>query len=366
MLLGISLTSCGFRSSYPDRRSRDWYRSAQAVRQPDRYYDASEISPGLEPDEAQSTPQTPEHPTTTESKNKPRTSDAAGAACRELQVHELAALVSCFVFPMIGTWLLHTIRSKLSRPSEGLVSNYNLTIFLLAAEIRPFAHLLKMVQARTLHLQRLVALSTEEDDDKVDISKIIDITKRLEELEAHVSEAAAERLASESSPRPQDSTESVVSQATGELRKGFQPEIDALTRAVRRYEKRTATTNFETESRLQSLENQINQAISLAAAAHHTDRQRRIGLIPMLFDWMYAAAFIPFQLFASLTALPWQGVRWCLRTCQALLRSRPSERPVKGKRPQDQKSRSPRHTRRLIPPDQTGSKGLKSLRENRF
>ncbi|PLB53654.1 hypothetical protein P170DRAFT_431481 [Aspergillus steynii IBT 23096] len=344
----------------------DWYRSAQAVRQPDRYYDASEISPVLDPDEAQSTPNPQNNSTTTDPKSHPRSSDAAGAACRELQVHELAALVSCFVFPMIGTWLLHTIRSKLSRPSEGLVSNYNLTIFLLAAEIRPFSHLLKMVQARTLHLQRIVALSTEEEDAKVDISKIIDITKRLEELEAHVSEAAAERLASESSTQSQENTQSVVSQATGELRKGFQPEVDALTRAVRRYEKRTATTNFQTESRFQALQNQVNQAISLAAAANRTDRQRRVGFIPMLFDWMYAAALIPIQLFMSLTALPWQGARWCLRTCQALLMSRPSERPVKGKTPQDRKSRSPRQTRRLIPADQSGSKGLKSIRENKF
>ncbi|KAH8433225.1 uncharacterized protein LDX57_010859 [Aspergillus melleus] len=266
---------------------------------------------------------------------------------------------------MVGTWLLHTIRSKLSRPSEGLVSNYNLTIFLLAAEIRPFSHLLKMVQARTLHLQRVVALSTE-DDDKVDISKIIDLSKRLEELEAHVSEAAAERLASESSSQGQDNTSSVISQATTEVRKGFQPEIDALTRAVRRYEKRTATTNFQTESRLQALENQINQAISLAAAAHRTDRQRRSGVIPTLFDWIYAAALLPIQIFVSLTSLPWQGARWCLQACKGLLNSRHFEQPMKGKMPHDRKSRSPRHTRRYIPQDPTGPKGLKSIRENSF
>ncbi|KAI9040609.1 uncharacterized protein KD926_007825 [Aspergillus affinis] len=340
----------------------DWYRSAQAVRQPDRFYDASEISPVSDLNEPSTTPKSHESLATPDSKKASRPSDATGAACRELQIYELAALVSCFLFPIVGTWLLHTIRSKLSRPSEGLVSNYNLTIFLLAAEIRPFSHLLKMVQARTLHLQRIVSLASEED--KLDISKIIDLTKRLEDLEAHVSETAAERLASESSSQSQDNTSSVISQATTEVRKGFQPEIDALTRAVRRYEKRTANTNFQTESRLQALENQINQAISLITAVHRTDRQRRNGLIPMLFDWIYAAALFPIQIFVSLTSLPWQGARWCLQTCKGLLNLRHPERTMKGKTPYDRISRSPRQTRRYIPQDPAGPKGLKSIREN--
>ena len=58
------------------------------------------------------------------------------AATNELYTHEVLALLSCFLFPLLGAYLLHTIRSQLSRPSEGLVSNYNLTIFLLASELR--------------------------------------------------------------------------------------------------------------------------------------------------------------------------------------------------------------------------------------
>ena len=48
---------------------------------------------------------------------------------------------------MLGAYLLHTIRGQLTRPSEGLVSDYNLTIFLCAAEIRPVSHLIKMIHA---------------------------------------------------------------------------------------------------------------------------------------------------------------------------------------------------------------------------
>ena len=65
-------------------------------------------------------------------------------------MHEMMALAWCFAFPALSSYLLHTIRGQLSRPSEGLVSDYNLTIFLFAAELRPISHLIGMVRARTV------------------------------------------------------------------------------------------------------------------------------------------------------------------------------------------------------------------------
>lgn len=78
------------------------------------------------------------------------------AAAAELRFHERVALLSCFGGPLVGGWLLHAIRSQLSRPSEGIISNFNLTIFVLAAELRPVAQVVKLVRARTLHLQSIV------------------------------------------------------------------------------------------------------------------------------------------------------------------------------------------------------------------
>lgn len=250
-----------------------------------------------------------------------RTPSVSTAAIRELHIHELAALASCFVFPLIGTWMLHTIRAKLSRPSEGLVSNYNLTIFLLAAEIRPFKHLLRMVQTRTLYLQRVIASSDDDGDrDEIDASKILDLSKRLEELEAHVAETAASRLASnnntnnndnsntdaprELTPQEQEYTLSLVSQATAEYRKGFQTDIDALNRAVRRYEKRTAVSSYQTESRLQLLEAKARDALSLAAAAQRSSAQQPKGIFALLLEWVSAAVLFPVHIGVSLASLP--------------------------------------------------------------
>ncbi|PWY91445.1 hypothetical protein BO94DRAFT_555285 [Aspergillus sclerotioniger CBS 115572] len=328
----------------------DWYRSAQAVRHADRFLDATDLPLGSEADGRASSQEPPDNAAGNDDQT-PSDNAAAVAASRELQIHELVALASCFIFPLIGTWLLHTIRSKLSRPSEGLVSNYNLTIFLLASEIRPFSHLLRMVQGRTLHLQRIVTLSSEDEERKIDV---LDLAKRLEELEAHISEAAAARLSAKSPNRAQHSAQDpevvqlTVTQATAEVRKTFQVDIDALNRAIRRYEKRTAVSAYQTDSRLQALESQIHDAVSLAAAAHRTSTRHPRNLLLTLVSWVYAAFLLPMQLFISFASLPMHVSISCFRYFKDMLFSiySPSPRPAKDKTPLN-KSRSPKRSRRV-------------------
>lgn len=304
-------------------RNREWYHSARTkVRHHESLYDL-EPPAGLDPPVSEPTKETQEDESDADEGHgrEQRTPGVSAAAIRELHIHELAALASCFIFPLIGTWVLHTIRAKLSRPSEGLVSNYNLTIFLLAAEIRPFKHLLRMVQTRTLHLQRIIASSDDDNRDKIDVSKVVDLSKRLEELEAHVAETAAARLASnnninnsnsnsntaqprELTPQEQEYTLSLVSQAAAEYRKGFQTDIDALNRAVRRYEKRTAVSAYQTESRLQLLESRSRDALSLAAAAQRSSAQQPKSIFAVLLDWISAAVLFPVHIGVSLASLP--------------------------------------------------------------
>ncbi|PYH93189.1 hypothetical protein BO71DRAFT_355851 [Aspergillus ellipticus CBS 707.79] len=338
----------------------DWYRSAQAVRLADSYPDATDLP--LDSDEDHPSAQKPrDHVNGFE--NKRFSDNAAAAANRELQIHELAALASCFILPLVGTWLLHTIRSKLSRPSEGLVSNYNLTIFLLASEIRPVSHLLKMVQARTLHLQRIVASSSEDETNKVDVNKVLDLAKRLEELEAHVAETAAARLSAidqnqnRPSPQEREATRSMIA----EVRKTFQGDIDALNRAVRRYEKRTAVSTYQTDSRLQAMEARMQDAFSLAAAAHHPSVQRPRGLI----SWVSAAILLPTQLVMSVAGLPLQVVKACLHYPKAMLFSKtsPSPTPTKGKTPHE-KPRSPRRPKRTSQQDAIDPRALNPIKES--
>ncbi|KAJ5947886.1 hypothetical protein N7466_000901 [Penicillium verhagenii] len=328
----------------------DWYRSAQAITREESTY--SPTVEGIEPEAGDEAVDSGEEPH--RRPKPPRTSKQA--AIKELHIHELVALASCFIFPLIGTWLLHGIRCSLSRPSEGLVSNYNLTIFLLASEIRPFAHLLKLFQARTLHLQRIIATT---DDNHIDSVKVQDLTTRLEELEAHVAEAAATRLASspgQNSPKEPNDAQSLITQAVAEARKALQPDIEALNRAVRRYEKRTALITLQTDTRFQQLEAQTRDALALAAAAQRSSLSRRSSYAFTLVDWACACIVVPAQLAVSILNLPSRAVNRCLATARSMIGRQPSPQS----RSKSSKGKSVQGTGRKVRPRSPPPKALGS------
>ena len=226
------------------------------------------------------------------------------AATNELYTHEVLALLSCFLFPLLGAYLLHTIRSQLSRPSEGLVSNYNLTIFLLASELRPMAHLVKLIQSRTLHLQRIVNANPYDTVNGKDTGDMKELIRRLEDLETRSSIAETSTGNSNSEPTLNGKQSAVL---TTEVRRTLQPDLDALNRAVRRYEKRATLQAFQTESRLLDLEAKLNDAISLAAAAANNEqRQRRFTGI--IVEWVATAVVLPLQAFGALASLPFKMI----------------------------------------------------------
>lgn len=227
-------------------------------------------------------------------------------ASRELYQHEVMALISCFLFPMLGAYLLHAIRAQLSRPSEGLVSNYNLTIFLLASEIRPLSHLIRLVQARTLHLQRTVHANPFREQSQTS-AQVQVVSRRLEELEARI----ATEESSLANPTMQNGTGDSSSRSkheaalVREVRNAIQPELDALNRAVRRYEKKATVLAFQTEARLGAIDTRLNDAISLAAAAaKHSAGQW--SLVGWAFERLVWAATLPIQAAVALMTLPFR------------------------------------------------------------
>ncbi|KAK5990087.1 hypothetical protein PT974_08351 [Cladobotryum mycophilum] len=197
-------------------------------------------------------------------------SDRQQSAIKELYRYEVLALLSCFMFPLLSAYLLHAIRSQLSRPSEGLVSNYNLTIFLMASELRVFSHMIKLVHSRTLHLQRIVHESPYGPPAGTQLDALLGRLERLEamSLKEHmlVEQGAAF-----------DSTKASM---TRDIRNTIQPELDALNRAVRRYEKKATLLQLQTEARFSDVNSRLDDAIALAAvAAKNTHRRKNI------FSW---------------------------------------------------------------------------------
>jgi hypothetical protein len=234
---------------------------------------------------------------------------AKEAATNELYRHEVLALFACFAFPMAAAYLLHAIRGQLSRPSEGLVSDYNL-IFLLASEIRPLRHMIKLVKSRTLFLQRTVHENTHLASPPANSGRIADLMARLEQLESHQAtqqiaangsgngEAAATTKGKGPAPDPQ---------LIREVRNAIQPELDALNRAVRRYEKKATVLAFQTESRLGAIDLRLNDAITLAAAAakNSSSGGSVLGWLAERIVWLVT---LPMQALATLITLPVKAV----------------------------------------------------------
>jgi hypothetical protein len=289
---------------------RDWYHSAQAIRQNQEYNEDIVIDEdsGEENNLQTSQPSVDNAPEDGSPKERKKIQTeqrpSQEMAVRELHIHELLALVSCFILPVIGAYVLHSIRGYLSRPSEGLVSNYNLTIFLLASELRPISHLVKLIQARTLYLQRIVNSNPYDNMGSKDKADVKELARRLEELEARTM-AEPTRAPYSSEPILNGKQAAVVST---EVRRALQPELDALNRAVRRYEKRATLQTMQTESRLLDLEARLADAISLAAAAAQTSQRTKYGLWSMLVEWIASIIVLPLQAFGALASLPFKTI----------------------------------------------------------
>ncbi len=255
------------------------------------------------------------------------------SAQKELRFYEVVALLCCFTFPLLAAWLLHGIRSQLSRPSEGLVSNYNLTIFILVAEIRPLSHLIKMVQRRTLFLQRKVNVDMLVEDKRIDNQQLMDVSRRLEELESHVADQIAAR-----SPQETDSAGNALDAklpgvVRSEVQKTVQPEVDALNRAMRRYEKRTTISAVQFEARLQDLEARLNDVVSLAAAAQRNADRKPDKYIVVLTNWICAIVVVPIQYLLSLLSLPGKVVTVVFAVQKRYLWKTPKTQSPKDGRP---------------------------------
>lgn len=254
----------------------DWYHAAQQVQfaeedvEPhDRILEEVEENGDAHTKDDASSPKPPtsETPVREEKGNAPTLTNKQKGAGRELAREEIFALIACFLGPILGAYLLHQIRSQLSRPAEGLISNYNLTIFVMAAELRPFSHIIKMKQARMVHLQRIVHPSAR---NHVGSTEAQELSRRLSEVEARLTE-------------PVTGSPVEVLQLGATIRQSVQPQLDALNRAVRRYEKRQVAQTIQVEARFGELEKRMQDALSLAAAAARTGQ--RPGMVSMVFTW---------------------------------------------------------------------------------
>ncbi|KAI1317168.1 hypothetical protein F5Y16DRAFT_392921 [Xylariaceae sp. FL0255] len=236
-------------------------------------------------------------------RNNRKWEERQAAAVKELHMQEMIALAWCFAFPMLAAYLLHTIRGQLTRPSEGLVSDYNLTIFICAAEIRPVSHLFRMIHTRTLHIQKIVARNPYPKELTTSTSESIQALKdRLEELEERSSHMKP-TISNDSTP---EISQKVVETAVGrEFRRSVQPELESLSRAMRRYEKKLTLLASQTDNRIEYVDYRLNDAIALAAvAAKNSNPQWPIT--GWLFGRTVAVVTFPFHVIGAIVTFPFR------------------------------------------------------------
>ncbi|KAK3950669.1 hypothetical protein QBC32DRAFT_10868 [Pseudoneurospora amorphoporcata] len=271
-------------------------------------------------------PPSPEIPAQQHKHHSSRHARRVHKALGELYTIESLALVLCFVSPLIMAYLLQIMRNQF-KSEGGLVSDFSLTLYILAAEVRPFSHLIKLIQARTLHLQRIVHQNPYSES-VVPPTRLQEILERLNELE----QRAAGSKPSNGSANPHNNGQSDGSEGdqgqqqnlnpkvrdgmVREVRNTIQPDLDALNRAVRRYEKKATVLAYQTEARLGALDGRLNDAIALAAAAAkaggtgarpHGNNSRAngatgfdggfglLGMLAKALDTIVWAAVMPFQ-----------------------------------------------------------------------
>ncbi|KAK8143927.1 hypothetical protein G3M48_006547 [Beauveria asiatica] len=234
------------------------------------------------------------------------TSTTQQSALSELYLHEVTALVSCFSLPLISAFLLHMIRSQLSRPSEGLVSNYNLTIFILVSEVRVLSHMIKLVQARTLHLQRVVHSDPFGALPAANSLRINAILERLDGLESDAAATRTAVLAEENDAEPDSDQETAKAAQEAvlakDVRNAIQPELDALNRAVRRYEKKSTLLQSHVDAHFAAMDARVQDAIALAAVA--AKNSARSSILVRGFDAVVATILFPFNAVLRLLLLP--------------------------------------------------------------
>ena len=133
-----------------------------------------------------------------------------------------------------------------------------------------------------MHLQRVIAENPHARVPMLDPTTIADISTRLNELETHVADTNS------NTPATADPNE-LTPQLTSAVRKSMQSKLDAITRAIRRYEKRATALGMQMESRMQDLDTRVKDALTLAAAAERS----REGSAMILLNFLCALIVVP-------------------------------------------------------------------------
>ncbi|KAI9316900.1 hypothetical protein BX666DRAFT_1947820 [Dichotomocladium elegans] len=152
----------------------------------------------------------------------------------ELRRHELAGLVWVVLSPILAGYTLQYSRYFLSN-YERYMSSFNVIIFVLAASLKPLAHVLMLLRERTLYLQSEMQGSE---------SQVKILQRKMDLMEDELDTL-----------RKAFATKKDLGQVTD----GLNPTIQHLAKTIRRFEKKESEIRSWSESRFSAIEQKVQE-----------------------------------------------------------------------------------------------------------
>jgi hypothetical protein len=172
----------------------------------------------------------------TENTNKelpPHLQNHRGHASATLRRQELASLVLVVASPLLGGFILDYVRAHLS-PHRTYITNFNITLFVLASSIRPMTHVASLFKKRALHLQEVVHYPTTE---------VEHLKHRLGKMEEDLATLKK--------------SHATKKELSSNLTNVVQPELNSISKTLKRVEKKEQYLRSYSEERFQYMDNKI-------------------------------------------------------------------------------------------------------------
>lgn len=158
----------------------------------------------------------------------------------QLRIAELEAFGGLIVGPLLGAALLNYVRSTMARPANGLITNFNITVFVLAAELRPLRIAFEYLTKRSSNLQ----------EELTDV-----VPARYEAMQHRLEELANDLHNVRTSFTMNDASLELNSHHKTSFKDDS--EIGQLKYALKKFEKYEANAKHELESKIYTLERRL-------------------------------------------------------------------------------------------------------------
>ncbi|CAH1761594.1 4916_t:CDS:2 [Entrophospora sp. SA101] len=176
---------------------------------------------------------------------------------KELQSHELSALILVIASPIIGGYALHGAKTYLTDYDQ-YISHFNIVLFVFAAGIKPLMHIASLAKIKTLRLQEQIHYPSTE----------VEVLKRqIQHLEYEFSQIR-KGLATK--------------RDINSIRDGFEPTISQLNKTVRKYEKKEQHLRNSSEERFAYLESKLSEYDNFIN--HNLKEQEAMTLPPSMMQ----------------------------------------------------------------------------------